>query len=151
MYNLYGEIDNIVQDTESQEPKELIKRYTAEDLYLGVKEMQDFISFCESKERELKIQKQLAQQKLDKVLERIKEEMINNDYKKIETGFGNFCIDKNPISVKIIDETKIPDNFKKVKTEVVVDKTAIKDYYKRSGYILEGVEIIDNATTLHLK
>ena len=43
---------------------------------------------------------------------------------KFKTNLFSFNIQKNPISVNIVDENLIPDEFKKIKIEF--DKTAIK-------------------------
>lgn len=44
---------------------------------------------------------------------------------KFKTNLFSFNIQKNPISVNIVDENLIPDEFKKIKIEF--DKTAIKN------------------------
>lgn len=52
--------------------------------------------------------------------------MIANWLKTVEFTNQRFTAKQNPWSVNIIDEEMIPQNFKKLKTQVVVDKTAIK-------------------------
>ena len=53
--------------------------------------------------------------------------MLQNQLKSIEFTFQKFTVKKNPWSLVIEDESKIPDEFKKEKTEIVIDKKAIKD------------------------
>lgn len=52
--------------------------------------------------------------------------MIANWLKTVEFTNQRFTAKQNPWSVNIIDEEMIPQNFKKLQTKVVVDKTAIK-------------------------
>jgi hypothetical protein len=52
--------------------------------------------------------------------------MMENGLKTVETLKQRFTVKQNPPSVTIIDENMIPQNFKKLQTKVVVDKTAIK-------------------------
>lgn len=53
--------------------------------------------------------------------------MLQNQLKSIEFTFQKFTVKKNPWSLVIEDESKIPDEFKKEKIEIVIDKKAIKD------------------------
>ena len=53
--------------------------------------------------------------------------MLQNQLKSIEFMFQKFTVKKNPWSLVIEDESKIPDEFKKEKVEIVIDKKAIKD------------------------
>lgn len=52
--------------------------------------------------------------------------MLENWLKTVEFTNQRFTAKQNPASVNIIDEEMIPQNFKKLQTKVVVDKTAIK-------------------------
>ena len=52
--------------------------------------------------------------------------MLANWLKTVEFTNQRFTAKQNPWSVNIIDEEMIPQNFKKLQTKVVVDKTAIK-------------------------
>ena len=53
--------------------------------------------------------------------------MLQNQLKSIEFTFQKCTVKKNPWSLVIEDESKIPDEFKKEKVEIVIDKKAIKD------------------------
>ena len=69
----------------------------------------------------------------------------------METEIGTLSIAKSPISVEIVDEDKIPGKFKKVIQETKIDKTAIKDYFKETGEVIEGVKILTENTNLRVK
>lgn len=66
--------------------------------------------------------------------------MLQNQLKSIEFTFQKFTVKKNPWSLVIEDESKIPDEFKKEKTEIVIDKKAIKDKIQ-NGENVDGASI----------
>lgn len=66
--------------------------------------------------------------------------MLQNQLKSIEFTFQKFTVKKNPWSLIIEDESKIPEEFKKEKTEIVIDKKAIKDKIQ-SGEEIDGARI----------
>lgn len=83
--------------------------------------------------------------------EYVKDCMENNGILKIETGLGTLSTAKSPISVEIINESVIPDEYK---TEVVttkIDKKKIADNFKCTGELIEGVIIHTDNTNLRIK
>ena len=89
--------------------------------------------------------------KLDRYKEYVKSSMELMGIEKIETGLGRLQIAKSPISVDIIDETLIPDEYKEVVTEVKVNKKKIADNFKATGELIEGVRINTDNTNLRVK
>ena len=86
-----------------------------------------------------------------KIKEYVKECMEKNGITKIETGLGNLTIAKNPISVEIVNEEEIPSEYKTEIVAVKVDKTKIKNNFKETGEIPNGVNIVTNNTSLRIK
>lgn len=88
-------------------------------------------------------------------LDNFKKYVIDNMQKlelpKIETELGVLSIAKSPISVEIIDEDKIPNEYKNIVQTVKVDKTKIKDYFKETGEVVDGVNILTENTYLKVK
>lgn len=88
-------------------------------------------------------------------LDNFKKYVIDNMQKlelpKIETELGVLSIAKSPISVEIVDEDKIPDEYKNIIQTVKVDKNKIKDYFKETGEVVEGVNILTENTYLKVK
>lgn len=83
--------------------------------------------------------------------EYVKNCMENNGILKIETGLGTLSTAKSPISVEIINESIIPDEYK---TEIIttkVDKKKIADNFKATGELIEGVIIHTDNTNLRIK
>ena len=60
-------------------------------------------------------------------------------------------IANNPISVEIVNEDAVPDEYKQVITTTKVDKKAITDNFKATGEIPDGVNIITQNTSLRIK
>lgn len=63
------------------------------------------------------------------------------DKLKFKTKFFNFWIQKNPISLKITDETKLPDTYKETEMITTINKEALKEDLK-SGLAIEGAELV---------
>lgn len=95
--------------------------------------------------------KRVEQNKLDRYKDYVKNSMEILGIEKIETGVGKLQIVNSPISVDILDKSKIPDEYKEVVTEVKVDKKKIADNFKETGEIVEGVRINTNNTNLRIK
>lgn len=101
--------------------------------------------------KRLQDMKKTKQNGLDNFKKYVKENMERLNLQKVETEIGILSIAKSPISVEIIDEDKIPNKFKKIIQETKIDKTAIKDYFKETGEIVEGVNILTENTNLRIK
>ena len=89
--------------------------------------------------------------KLTRFKQYVKECMENNGITKIETGLGTLSIAKSPASVEIINEDAIPSEFKQEVVTVKIDKTKIKNNFKETGEIPDGVNIITTNTSLRIK
>lgn len=62
------------------------------------------------------------------------------DKLKLKTKFFNFWIQKNPVSLKITDETKLPDTYKETEVITTINKEALKEDLK-NGLVIEGAEL----------
>ena len=81
----------------------------------------------------------------------VKECMEKNGLSKVETSLGTLSIAKNPISVEIVNESKIPDEFKEIIMTTKTNKKAITDNFKATGEIPDGVNILTQNTSLRIK
>ncbi len=68
---------------------------------------------------------------------------------QVECPYFKLSIQKNPASVNVLDEDKIPAEFKEQVISWKIDKTAIKEAIK-SGGTIPGAELI-NGTRLAIK
>ena len=95
--------------------------------------------------------KKITKNKIDRYKEYVKSNMDLLGIEKISTDLGVISIAKSPISVEILDEQQIPDEYKEVVTTIKIDKKKIADNFKETGEIIDGVNIITNNTNLRIK
>lgn len=101
--------------------------------------------------KRLQDMKKAKSNNIDRFKKYVKENMEKLGLSKVETEIGTLSIAKSPISVEIVDEGKIPNKFKKIVQETKIDKTAIKDYFKETGEVVEGVRMLTENTNLRIK
>ena len=87
--------------------------------------------------RNLESEKEIVREEIERL-----EKFKKTKEKKIETDLGSYGIRKST-KVQIIDETLIPEDFIKIKTEKTLDKIGIANYIKNYGE-LAGAKIIEN-------
>lgn len=95
--------------------------------------------------------KKSVSNRIDRYKTYVKDNMQVLGLNKIETELGTISIAKSPISVEIVDEDKIPAEYKTIVQTIKVDKKAISDNFKLTGELIEGVNIITNNTNLRIK
>ena len=95
--------------------------------------------------------KKAKQNNVDRFKKYVKENMERLEIQKIETELGTLSIAKSPISVEIVNEEILPDEFKQEVVTVKPNKKAIADSFKATGEIPEGVIIHTDNTNLRIK
>lgn len=70
-----------------------------------------------------------------------KECMERAGKKRVETVLGNLTVRKAQPVVKVLDATKLSADYLIQKTTINADKVKIKEHFKETGEILDGVEI----------
>ena len=91
--------------------------------------------------------KKSVSNRIDRYKTYVKDNMQVLGLNKIETELGTISIAKSPISVEIVDEDKIPAEYKTIVQTIKVDK----NNFKSTGELIEGVNIITNNTNLRIK
>lgn len=104
-----------------------------------------------AEEERLAKMRKIGESKLDKFKEYVKKNMEAMGVTKINTELGCMSIYKNPMSIEVVDEEKIPDEFKKEKVTTNIDKTSIKNHFIETGELIEGVKIVNDKTSLRIK
>lgn len=147
---------------ENEEINEEEKKQLQEELntLLANKSM-NIIAYCRNEELKIEAkkteEKRLAEsrkadeRRLEKFKQYVKECMENSGIIKVETELGNLTIVKNPISVEIMNEDEVPSEYKTEVTTVKIDKAKIKDNFKATGEVPNGVNILTNNTSLRIK
>lgn len=123
----------------------------SENLIGFAKDLEMFIDGAKTEEKRIADLRKSAENKLEKFKEYIISNMERLGLGKVETGIGTLSIRNNPISVEIIDEDKIPSEFKTIVQTVKTDKKAIADRFKETGELIEGVKINTENKSLRIK
>ena len=95
--------------------------------------------------------KKRLKNKTDKFKEQVLNNMDRLGIEKVTTNIGKLAIRKNPISVEILNENIVPDEFKKEVVKTNIDKTAIKNYFKETGEIIPGTIINTEKYSLRIE
>ena len=128
----------------------LLLQQKSQNTIAYVRNMELTIEAMKSEEKRISEQRKLKENKLVKFKEYVKECMETNGITKIETGLGTMRIAKNPLSVEIINEDEVADEYKEKVVTVKIDKTKIKNNFKETGEIPAGVNILTNNTSLRI-
>mgnify|MGYP002802668445 FL=1 len=109
------------------------------------------INAMKEEEKRIAEDRKTLENKMARFKDYVKECMEKNGITKIETGLGTLSIAKSPASVEIIDEDKVPKEFKQEIVTVKIDKTKIKNNFKETGEIPNGVIVHTDNTNLRIK
>ena len=134
-----------------QEELTLLLQQKSQNIIGYARNIELTIEAMKNEEKRISERRKLLENKEAKFKEYVKECMEKNGITKIETGLGNLTIAKNPISVEVVNEDEIPSEYKTEIVTVKVDKTKIKNNFKETGEIPNGVNILTNNTSLRIK
>lgn len=109
------------------------------------------INAMKEEEDRISSDRKVLENKLIRFKQYVKECMENNGITKIETGLGTLSIAKSPISVEVVNEDAVPSEFKQEVITTKIDKTKIKNNFKETGEIPQGINIITTNTNLRIK
>lgn len=109
------------------------------------------IKAMKEEESRISTNRKALENRLEQFKKYVKECMEGNGINKIETDLGTLSIAKSPISVEIVNEEEIPDEYKEVIFTTKVNKKKIADAFKSTGELVEGVEIHTDNTNLRIK
>ena len=159
LYNISnGFVQLMANDEISEEEKELIKKELiellqekSENIIGFTKNLELSIEAMKTEEKRIAENRKGLESKLENFKQYVKECMEKMDNTKIETTLGTLSVAKNPISVEILDEDKIPNKYKTQVITTKVDKKAIADDFKATGELIEGANIITTKTSLRIK
>lgn len=159
LYKISNGISELMNQEEiNEEEKALIYKELTEML---VKKSEGVIGYSKNLElnidavkteiSRLKEYQETLENRMEKYKEYVKNCMELSGITKLETSLGTLSIAKNPISVEIVNEDEIPGEFKSEVITTKIDKTAIKNCFKETGELINGVRIISDKTSLRIK
>lgn len=96
---------------------------------------------CEVEIKRLQARKKTADNTAERMLQHLHYAMEIAGATEIRTSIGKFRIAKNPWSVAVLDESKIPEEFL-IPQPPKVDKTAILQRFRESGEIIDGCDMV---------
>lgn len=88
----------------------------------------------------LQARKRSCENTADKLMNSIKDAMIATGIREIPTSIGKFRMQLNPLRCEIVDESKVPEEFKSY--EVKIDKRGILERHKATDEIIDGCEFV---------
>lgn len=94
--------------------------------------------------------KRIKENNIKRLREYTKSCMEQMDLKKLETPIGNITVRKGASTLKIDDESKLPDKYIEVIQTYKVNKDLLKSDLK-SGLVVEGAYMTEPGTTLMIK
>lgn len=109
------------------------------------------IKAMKEEETRISANRKALENRLEQFKKYVKECMEGNGINKIETDLGTLSIARSPISIEIVNEEEIPDEYKEVIFTTKVDKKKIAEAFKSTGELIEGVEIHTDNTNLRIK
>ena len=104
-----------------------------------------------NEEKRLADMRKMGEARLEKFKGYVKDNMEILELQKIQTELGTLSVAKNPISVEIVEEDKLPAEFKQEVATIKVDKKAIAQHFKDTGEVPSGCIIHTNNTSLRIK
>ena len=137
--------------TKIEEELTLLLQSKSQNTIGYVKNIELTIEAMKMEEKRISEQRKALENRLVNFKEYVKECMEKNGFTKIETTLGTLTIAKNPISVEIINEDEVPNEYKQEVVTTKVDKKAISDNFKATGEIIPGVKINTQNTSLRIK
>lgn len=163
LYNVSTEFNYVCdlldrEELSNEDKNELISilsnklQNSAEEIVRFFKTNDSHIEGIKTEIKALQERQKKAENRAKYLKEVITENMKKMNLPKIETSIGNMVVpNRIDISVDVVDIDKVPTEFKKQKTEISVDKAAIKKHFKETGEIVEGIEIVKNPAKVQFK
>lgn len=147
------ETENLTEEDKNQIADQLTQALQTKstNIIAYYQEQNALLNAIDEQIKRLQDYKKFTKNKIDSYKEYVKNNMDLLGIDKIQTELGSITVANSPVSVEIIDIDKIPNEYKKIVTEVNIDKTKIKDNFKATGEIIDGVKIITDNKYLRIK
>lgn len=162
LYNITNKIIDLMDKTENgeltEEEQSLLSQEVEKEL---INESNGIIAYMQNNEALAKaIDDEIdrlteMKKKLKNKTDKFKEQVLNNmdrlGIEKVTTNIGKLAIRKNPISIEILNENIVPDEFKKEVVKTNIDKIAIKNHFKETGEVIPGTVINTEKYSLRIE
>ena len=145
--NMYDEETGVVDETALKALNEIEDSFETKAITIGkvFKNLFSLASAIENERKAMQKRENMLKKKIENLKDYLKINMEKCSISKIESHFFNISLRQNPCSVNVIDESKIPKKYFKIKKEV--DITKIKDDLKNC-VVIKGAELINTKSVL---
>lgn len=126
-----------------------------------VEKIEHVAMHVQTKEAEASIYKEKADDFMQKYRRAMSEAMWCRDYlhngmkaagkTKIRGTLLTVSLRKNPVSCKVIEQSKVPDEWQTKVITYTPKKVDMIAHYKKTGEMIEGVEFIDDRKTIVIR
>ena len=134
-----------------EEELTVLLQQKSQNIIAAFRNKETIIEAKKNEEKRLKESREKDERQLERFKQYTKECMERNGITKIETGLGALSIAKSPLSIEITDENAVPNEFKQEIVTTKIDKTKIKNNFKETGEIPNGVIVHTDNTNLRIK
>lgn len=146
-----AELEELINNEELSEEEitevksiiESVLNEKAEQIAYVIKNKESDIKAIKEEEKRLKEKRKSVEKSAERLKSYVLENLLMLDKKKIKTSVGDIAIRKSQAVEINTDVNVLDDRFKRVKTTVEADKTALKEAIK-NGEVVDGVEIVEN-------
>ena len=111
----------------------------AENIAKLIRNLESDVSAFKTEEDRLKTKRQATENKVKWLKTYLEDNMKLTGKTKFKSGMFNFSIQKNPVSVNVLNESILPDEFL-IPQPPKVDNTSLKELLK-SGVEIPGAEL----------
>lgn len=126
-------------------------RNKSSNIIAYIVDSESLLERIKSEEKRLADMRKLGEARLEKFKGYVKDNMEALELLKIQTELGTLSVAKNPISVEIVEEDKVPMEFKQEVVTTKIDKKAIAQHFKDTGEVSKGCIIHTDNTSLRIK
>ena len=141
LYELTGQYLELMEIADEADPevlKDTLEAITgeieikAENYAKVIKNLEGRAEILKKEIARLQDRKKGVESNIESIKKNLQNAMIAIDKKKIKTDLFSFSIAKNPPTVQVADETKVPEQFWKPQAPVL-NKEELKAYLKTNG------------------
>lgn len=147
------ETEELTEEEKEQIGKQLVEalQVKSANIIAYYQDQNTILNAIDEQIKRLQEYKKITKNKIDRYKEYVKSNMEALGIDKIQNELGTLQVAKSPISVEVVDPEKIPPEYKQEVTEVKILKDKIKNDFKATGEIIDGVRIITDNTNLRIK
>lgn len=135
--------------TEIMETIKLQMETKAENIIAVIRNYETRIDAVKAEEKRLAEYRKSEEKKLENLKQYTTYCMEQLGNKKLETSLGRISLRKKPASLNIVDENKVPEQYKELIQTVKIDKAQIKKDLKEQE--IAGVELVEGEYSLQIK